>query len=58
MFEQCAARIVNEVDTIDEFAMGMLVHKMTDDQLKQEGFAIGMLARHLTDKQMKASLLR
>jgi hypothetical protein len=35
MFEQCAARIVNEVDTIDDLAMGMLAHKLTDKQIKQ-----------------------
>jgi hypothetical protein len=35
MYEQCAARIVTEVDTIDDLAMGMLAHNLTDKHIKQ-----------------------
>jgi hypothetical protein len=35
MFEQSAARIVNQVDTTDNLATGMLTHNWTDKRLNQ-----------------------
>jgi hypothetical protein len=35
MFEQYAARIVNQMDTTDDLATGMLAHNLTDKQLNQ-----------------------
>jgi hypothetical protein len=35
MFEQSAARIVNQVDTTDNLATGMLGHNLTDKRLNQ-----------------------
>jgi hypothetical protein len=34
MFEQCAAQIVNEVDTIEGLAMGILARNLTDKKIK------------------------
>jgi hypothetical protein len=57
MFEQCAAQNVNEVNAIDDLAVGMLANNLTDKEIKQaywdkihvlytiEGLAMGMLSR-------------